>query len=86
MKITGLEALIKEQEGLERLKRADIETLQLEKLNRLLRLEKERQGFSAPPPSKSFAVIRPPVCSSIRRSMRGMVMGLPLRSRAQRPK
>ena len=45
MKITGLEALIKEQEGLERLKRADIETLQLEKLNRLLRLEKERQGF-----------------------------------------
>lgn len=48
MKITGLEALIKEQEGLERLKRADIETLQLEKLNRLLRLEKERQGFYRP--------------------------------------
>ena len=45
MKRSNLDALIMEQENLSTLTRADIEAVQLKKLNRLLRLEKEREGF-----------------------------------------
>ena len=45
MKRSNLDALIMEQENLHTLTRADIEAVQLKKLNRLLHLEKERDGF-----------------------------------------
>ena len=40
-----IDALIKEQEHLNRLSRKEIEAVQLAKLNRLLTREKERDGF-----------------------------------------
>ena len=45
MKRSRLDALIMEQEQLHTLTRADLEAVQLAKLNRLLRREKERGGF-----------------------------------------
>ncbi len=45
MKRSRLDALVLEQEGIRTLTRADIEALQLRKLNGLLRWEKERGGF-----------------------------------------
>lgn len=45
MKRSALDVWVREQEGKERLTRADIRQIQLEKLNRLLRRERERGGF-----------------------------------------
>lgn len=45
MKISRLDALIMEQEQVNTLDRKTIEAIQLEKLNRLLKREKERAGF-----------------------------------------
>ena len=45
MKLSRLDALIREQEQVETLDRETIEAIQLKKLNRLLAREKERQGF-----------------------------------------
>lgn len=45
MNISGLEYLVKEQEGIDILTRKQIETIQLRKLNRLLKREKEWGGF-----------------------------------------
>lgn len=45
MKRSALDALVREQEGITELTRETIEEIQLKKLNRLLRREKERGGF-----------------------------------------
>lgn len=45
MNISRIDDYIKTREGLTSLTRADIETMQLRKLNRLLTMEKERGGF-----------------------------------------
>ncbi|MBQ9250710.1 MAG: AMP-binding protein [Oscillospiraceae bacterium] len=45
MKLSRLDALIREQEQVETLDRETIEAIQLKKLNRLLAREKERRGF-----------------------------------------
>ena len=45
MTISRIDSYIMEKEGLDRLTRADIEAVQLEKLNQLLLREKERAGF-----------------------------------------
>ncbi len=45
MKRSRIDSFIMAQEGLEKLSRGEIEAVQLKKLNRVLALEKERQGF-----------------------------------------
>lgn len=45
MNRSALDRWVREQEGLDRLTRADIESIQLHKLNRLLAREQERGGF-----------------------------------------
>lgn len=45
MKVTNLDALIRELENVKTLNRADIEKIQLRKLNEVLKREHERQGF-----------------------------------------
>lgn len=45
MKRSALDALVREQEGISCLTREAIEEIQLKKLNRLLKREKERGGF-----------------------------------------
>ena len=52
MTISRIDKYIMEKEGLGRLTRQDIEAMQLEKLNRLLRREKERAGFYKALPSE----------------------------------
>ncbi len=52
MKATNLEALIMELENVKSLKRADIEKIQLRKLNEVLKREQERQGFYKHLPEK----------------------------------
>lgn len=52
MNRSKLDALIMEQEGLNSLSRADIEAVQLQKLNDLLSREQQRQGFYGALPSK----------------------------------
>lgn len=52
MRTSRLEALMREQEGLETLSREAIEAVQLEKLNRLLWRERRRQGFYAGLPER----------------------------------
>ncbi len=52
MTISRIDNYIMEKEGLGRLTRQDIEAMQLEKLNRLLRREKERAGFYKALPSE----------------------------------
>ena len=45
MKKSRIDALLEKQEGMSEVNRKSIENMQLEKLNRLLKLEKERAGF-----------------------------------------
>ena len=52
MNISRIDEFIKRQEGLSSLGRADIEKMQLEKLNKVLKKEKIRQGFYKDLPEK----------------------------------
>ncbi len=52
MKVSRLDALVMEQEGISKLGRAEIEAVQLEKLNSLLVKERERAGFYAGLPGR----------------------------------
>ena len=54
--VSRLDALIAEQEGLEKVNRRTIEAIQLTKLNRLLAREKERGGFYGDLPEKLSAL------------------------------
>ena len=58
--ISRLDALIAEQEGLERVDRETIEAIQLKKLNRLLAREKERGGFYRDLPERIASLARLP--------------------------
>ncbi len=51
MKRSRIDSFIMEQEGLENLSRSEIEAVQLKKLNRILALEKERNGYYRDLPS-----------------------------------
>lgn len=52
MSVSRIDSYIMAKEGVSRLTRADIETMQLDKLNRLLAREKERAGFYKDLPPK----------------------------------
>lgn len=52
MTVSRIDSYIMEKEGMDRLTRQDIEAMQLEKLNRLLRREQERAGFYRALPSE----------------------------------
>ncbi len=56
--VTRLDALIAEQESLERVNRETIEAIQLKKLNRLLAREKERGGFYRDLPERLLSLDR----------------------------
>ncbi|MGX8692178.1 MAG: DVU_1553 family AMP-dependent CoA ligase [Clostridia bacterium] len=56
--VSRLDALIAEQEGLERIDRETIEAIQLKKLNRLLAREKARGGFYRELPERLFSLSR----------------------------
>ena len=56
--VSRLDALIAQQEGLERIDRESIEAIQLKKLNRLLAREKERGGFYRDLPERLFSLAR----------------------------
>ena len=56
--VSRLDALIAEQEGLERVDRETIEAIQLKKLNRLLAREKARGGFYRELPERLLSLER----------------------------
>ena len=56
--VSRLDALIAQQEGLDRIDRESIEAIQLKKLNRLLAREKERGGFYRDLPERLFSLAR----------------------------
>ena len=58
LSVSRLDALIAQQEGLDKIDRESIEAIQLKKLNRLLAREKERGGFYRDLPERLFSLAR----------------------------